>query len=285
MRHRRRWLHGDPHAARRGHDDRLTRAVARGHGCGRVLRERRAARVRLRALQRPVGRRPRHRRRMGQGAAPLRNAVAAPGAAPRHPRRAARFRRRRDVRLPDRAERRLVRRRALDRRALPRPRRNAARRRQPAAQPGPGADLPPHRPPRRARLLRGADRDRDRRRGPAPAARAGRRPRLASRPADRVRPRRLPSARARSNPRPLPRPRRLEHGAAVERRLHRRRDPQHSRRLRPISARLAPRRCTCSWRRRGWPTRTATPSSPTRPSSTSRSPASCPTSSPSSGAR
>ena len=68
----------------------------------------------------------------------------------------------------------------------------------------------------------------------------------------------------------LPRARRLRHGAAVERRLDRRRGAEHPRGLRPAATSRAPTRCTTTSRRRGSPSPTATTTSATRTSSTCR---------------
>ena len=88
VRHRRRRLHGHPHAARQGHHDRRPRDGAGRDAARLVPRERRAARVRRRALQRALGRRARHRRAPGSEALrPLRHDVARAGAAAGHRRR------------------------------------------------------------------------------------------------------------------------------------------------------------------------------------------------------
>ena len=51
---------------------------------------------------------------------------------------------------------------------------------------------------------------------------------------DHERPARLPGAGAGADARPLPRPRHLQHGAAVEQRLHRRRGAEHPQRVPPV---------------------------------------------------
>ena len=167
-----------------GHDDRLARAVAGGDARRLVLRERRGARVRRRALQRPVGRGARHRRRLGPGAAPLRHAVARPGAAPGHPRGPRGFVVDDTFVVADRGQRRVVRRHALDRRSstsMPTARRAT---RAPSLR---NPDLAAHLPPDRAGAARAAfysGPSRRARSSTRPAARpigAGRRPRLAPR--------------------------------------------------------------------------------------------------------
>ena len=112
-----------------------------------------------------------------------------------------------------------------------------------------------------------------------------RQPRLAARPHDARRRGPLQGDRARADPHRLPRPRRLGHGPAVERRLDRRRGAQHPRGLQEASRPTACGRSTSCSRRRASPSPTATPTWPTPTSSTSRSPASCPTASPPSGGR
>ena len=66
---------------------------------------------------------------------------------------------------------------------------------------------------------------------------------------------------ARADPRRLPRPRRLGHGAAVERRLDRRRGAEHPRGLPAARRRPRRRRCTATSRRRAMRSPTATPTS------------------------
>ena len=115
VRHRRRRLHGHPDERRRGHDDRRPRDGAGRDAAELLLRERRAAAVQRRALQRPVGRRAGHGRDVGRGARALRHDVARGGAAAGDRGRPRRLRRRPDVLRPDAGERRLLRRRSLDR--------------------------------------------------------------------------------------------------------------------------------------------------------------------------
>ena len=88
-----------------------------------------------------------------------------------------------------------------------------------------------------------------------------------------------------ADPQRLPRPRHLGHGPAVERRLHRRRGAQHPRGLPGPRPPTASARSTSCSSRRASRSPTATPTWRTRTSSTCRSPASCPTASPPSGAR
>ena len=96
-----------------------------------------------------------------------------------------------------------------------------------------------HRPLRRqARVLPRPDRRGDRRAAQNPPLAPDRRPHLAARPDDRARPARATTRVEREpDPRRLPRPRRLRHGPAVERRLDRRRGAEHPRGLPPRSAR------------------------------------------------
>ena len=79
MRHRRRRLHGHPHARRARDHDRLARDGAGGDAARLLLRERRAAGVQGRALQRALGRRARHGARLEPRAAALRLAAARRG--------------------------------------------------------------------------------------------------------------------------------------------------------------------------------------------------------------
>ena len=238
---------------------------------GLVLRERRAARLRSGALERPVRRRARHRRGLGARAAPLRDAVARENPARRHQGRPPGLHRRPDLLLADRAGRAVVRRRPVHRRALPRRGRHAARRRRHDPQSRPRAHVQDDRPGRSACVLPRRARRGDRRRRPQPADLRGRRPRLAARADDRAGPARLRRAAPRADPHDLPRPRHLGHGPAVERRLDRRRDAQHPRGLQRPRRATAHAPCTSSSRRRASRSPTATRTWPTRTSSTSRS--------------
>ena len=116
-------------------------------------------------------------------------------------------------------------------------------------------------------LLPGPDRRGDRRHRPGPARRPGLDPERPARPDDRGRPGRLPGPGPGPDPGRLPRLPGLRHGPAVQRRLHRRRGPQHPGGLRP-GRRATPRPCSTTWRRPGWPSPTATAGSATRTSST-----------------
>ena len=237
------------------------------------------------ALERAVGRRARHRRAVGRGARPLRHDVAAQGAAARHRGREPRLHRRPDLRRPDDAGGRLLQRRPVDGGDLPRPRRHAARRRQHAAQPGPGEDLRADRAVRAARLLQRTGRARDGGGRAEAADRRRRQPRLAARPDDRARPGPLRRRLARADARRLQGPRRLGHGPAVERRLDasaRRSTSSRASRCRRATARG---RCTTSSRRRATRSPTATSTSATPTTSTSRCAACSPTASRPSGAR
>ena len=80
----------------------------------------------------------------------------------------------------------------------------------------------------------------------------------------------LRRARAQADARALPRPRRLRDGPAVERRLDRRRGAEHPRGLHALGRRPRRRRCTSSSRPRASRSPTATRTWPTRRSSTSR---------------
>ena len=132
---------------------------------------------------------------------------------------------------PDAGERRLVRRHPRLRGPLPRPRRDAEGRRHGVPQPRSRPSLRADRPPRREGLLPRRDRRRAHRDGAAPARRPHREPRVAERADDDARPAPVRGARARADARRLPRARRLGHGAAVERRLDRRRGAEHPRGL------------------------------------------------------
>ena len=173
---------------------------------------------------------------MGQGAARLRQLVAGRRAPARHPRRARRLQGRQHLRVPDRAERGLVRRRAVHGGALPRPGRQPSRRGLHASQPRPRAHVSPDRPRRPECLLPRRDRRGDRGCCPAPADRRRRQPPLAAGPDHAGRPRELRGARACADPHRLPRPGRVGHRPAVERRLDGGRGAQHPRGL------LGPRR-------------------------------------------
>ena len=115
------------------------------------------------ALQRTLGRRPRHGRRLGPRAAPIRHLVARARAGAGDRRRARGIRNRSDVLRPGAGERRLVQRHHVLRGALPRPRRQPAQCRDGPAQSRHGARLRAHRPPRRQGLLPRRDRRRARR--------------------------------------------------------------------------------------------------------------------------
>ena len=100
-------------------------------------------------------------------------------------------------------------------------------RRRPSQHPPLGADRQPHRG--------------------GPALMTARRPRRATTRSERN-----------ADARRLPRPRRLRHGPAVERRLDRRRGAEHPRGLRRLDGRPRRARCTTTSRRRGSPSPTAT---------------------------
>ena len=89
--------------------------------------------------------------------------------------------------------------------------------------------------PGRRLVLRRRGGGRDGARRPAPAEGGRREPRLAARPDDPRRREPVPRDRAPADPHRLPRPRRVEHGAALERRLDRRRGAQHPRGLQRTS--------------------------------------------------
>ena len=229
LRHRRRRVHGHPHAQGEDHDDRLAREGARRHAARLVLRERRPAPVQRRALQRALRRRPGHRGGLERRAAPLRHVVARPRAAAGDRRRADGLRDRPHVLRAGAGQRRLLRRHPLVGGALPRRGRHGARRRHGPAQPRPGARLRADRAARGGRLLPRPDRrGADEGRGEA-AADGRRQPHVAPGPDDAARPARVHRAGARAHARALPRTRRLRHGAAVVGRLDRRRGAQHPR--------------------------------------------------------
>ena len=222
-RHRRRWLHGHPHAARAGDDDRQPREGAGRHAAGFVLRERR--------------RRCRSTTPASAGCPP-----ASPAPSPAGSTRSKRYGRTSlgkalqsgievarkgfvvDQTFFDQThgERRLLQRRPVDGRDLPRPRRHPARRRHRAAQPGHGARVRDDRPLRRQRLLPRAGRLRDGQGGAEPADRRRRQPHVAPGSDDRAGPRRLHRSRARADEDQLQGPRRVGHGPAVQRRVDRR---------------------------------------------------------------
>ena len=116
----------------------------------------------------------------------------------------------------------LARYRTVDRGPVPRPGRHAARCRHRHPQPGPRAHVPADRPAGPVRVLRRPARPGDRGHRAASAAAPGLDPRRAPRPHDARRPRTVPDDRPRADGDLLPRPRRLRHGAAVERRVDRR---------------------------------------------------------------
>ena len=174
-RHRRRRLHGHPHPSRQGDDDRRARDRARGDAARLVLRERRRAGVRRRALERPVRGRARHGRRRGS----TRSSATAPSRCARRSSPASTSPARGfpvDQTFFDqtRAQRRLLRRRPVHGGDLSRPRRHAAGRRHDAAQPGHGEGVRDDRPlRRRAASTAGRSRRRSTRRR---ATRRSRRP-------------------------------------------------------------------------------------------------------------
>ena len=142
LRDRRRWLHADPGERREEADhDRPPRDGAGGDEAGLLLGERRAASVQHRALQRPLGRRPRHRGGVGAGAQEARHDLARRSARTGDRDRAQRLRRRPDLRRPDPGESGLLQRHPGDGRALPRCGRHAARRRLGLQEPGPRPHL------------------------------------------------------------------------------------------------------------------------------------------------
>ena len=101
VRHRRRRLHGHPHARGQGHHDRLARGVAGRDAAGFVPRERSPAAVQRRALQRPLRRRAGHRGRLEPRPARVRHPVARRGAAAGDRHRPRRLHGRPDLRRPD----------------------------------------------------------------------------------------------------------------------------------------------------------------------------------------
>ena len=233
MRHRRRRVHGHPHAERRDHHDRLARDRTRRHASGVVLGERRAARLQRRPLQRPVRRRPGNGPRLEQRARAPRQLLAPAGAAPRDRRRARGLRSRPDLLRSDPAQRSVVRRHSVERGALPRPGRDAARRRQCLPQPRPRRHLRADRAPGPEGLLPRRGRRGDARGDHRSARRRRRRSRVAAGCDERERPAQLQRTEQTADARDLPRPRCLGDGAALERRFDRRRGAQPAVRLRP----------------------------------------------------
>ena len=196
-------------------------------------RERRAAGVRPGALQRALRRRARHARHVGARAEEVRHHHARRGAPARPEGRARRLQGRPDLLQPGRRGQDLLRRRPVDGEDLPRRRRHAEGPRHDDHQPRHGQDLRDHRPRgRQARLLPRRRRRGDGRGGRRPADRRRRRPHVAQGLHDRARPQGLQGDRAQAGRLLLPRPGRLRHGPAVQRRQHGRRGAEHPRRLR-----------------------------------------------------
>ncbi len=119
-------------------------------------------------------------------------------------------------------------------------------------------------------LYHGQDRARDRRHRAAPESRADGEPRLAARRDDAERPEGLPRAEAQADARQVPRARRVLDGAAVERRLDRGRGAEHPRGLQPRVDVARRSRSTTSSRRRATRSPTATRTSPTPTTTTCR---------------
>ena len=233
MRDRRRWLHGYPHSGRGRYDDRRPRDGAASDAARLVLGGRRAPAVQLGALQRALCGRARNGALVGRGAEALRDDGAGRGASAGHRGGSPGLRRRPDLLRPDASERGLLRRRPLDRGHLPRPGRHSPRRRQGASQPRPRPSLRANRAPRHEGLL---PRRYCGRNGPGStgsADRCRREPRLAPGCHDDARRQGVHRARAGAGASELPRARRLRNGAALERRLDRRRGAQHPRGLLP----------------------------------------------------
>ena len=197
----------------------------------------------------------------------LRHPAAGQAAGAGHPGGRARLRGRPDLPRPDGQQRRPLRRLPRHRRAVP-ARRGAPGGRVGAAQPRPGPHLPAAGPPRHRPVLPGPHRRGDRRHRPGPAGRPRLDPERPARGDDRGRPGRLPGPGPAPDPGRLPRPPGLRHGPAVQRRLHRRRGPQHPGGLRPGRRSPTPRPCSTTWRRPGWPSPTATAGSATPTTST-----------------
>ena len=101
---------------------------------------------------------------------------------------------------------------------------------------------------RRRRVLHRPDRRRHRRHRPEPAGPRGRDAHRAQGRHDRRGRRRLRRVDARPDARHVPRPRRLRHGAAVQRRLDDRRGAEHPRAASARPRATARRRCTPTWR-------------------------------------
>ena len=264
-------------AARTARSRRSTRARRRPRAMQPRLvhRERRAAGVQRRALQRPLGRRARHRRRLGRGAAQrygtwtFKRALAPAIDVAREG-----FVVDADLHRPDRAERPVVRRHPRHGGALPRPGRHRARPR-----------LRGQRNPDMAARLR-ADRPHGARSAASTAARSPRRwsaPRGGRRTAADRRPDVAARADARSTTCALPRARCASRPASATAASTSSAWARRPRAARPSARRSTsssgsratgdarrPRSCTASSRPRASRSPTATSSSPTRRSSTSR---------------
>ena len=176
--------------------------------------------------QRRLGRRPGQPRHLARCPRPLGHDVARPHLPPRHPRGTTGLRGRPDVPPADAGEQAALRRLPLDPPALP-ARRRRTRGRLGLPQPGPGAHLPPDRPPRHLLPVRRSPRSPDQ---PGRASPAEDRVDHAAR-ADRIhgalRPARLLHHQPPAHPRRLSRLRRLRHAALVVRWLDRRRGAEH----------------------------------------------------------
>ena len=224
----RRWrLPAAPDRRRHGHLDRPPRDRSGGDARRLVLGERDAAPLHAGPLQRSLRRRPRHGRRLGQRARPLRDDLARGRVAARDPDRARGLRDRQHLLRPDPGERRLLRRRPRLGRALPRPGRDAEGRRHRLPQPGHRARVRADCAPRREGLLPRRDRRRARRDGAEPTGGADREPCVAFGPDDDAGPAHVCGARTSAHEGVVPRARRLRNGPALERRLNRRRGAQH----------------------------------------------------------
>ena len=264
------------HEGRQGHDDRQPRDRAGRHVADLVLRRtgKPLAFADARA-QRAVGRRARHGPRVGAGAARLRHLVARRALQPGIARRAGRLPGRRDVR---RADRRTTRRRSrdvpstaaiyLDPDGTPRDVGSTLR------NPDLAGTYEAHRASTaRTRFYRGpiAQAIVDAVRPPAASTTDRHAP--GGVPARRHDDRRPRATTRRSSATPthveLPRPRRLRHGPAVQRRLDRRRGAEHPRAATDLGGRdRATGAAPATWRRPRSPTPTAAPTSATRLTST-----------------
>ena len=216
-------------------DDRRARDGTGRHASHLLLRERRAAPVQRRALQRSLGRGSRHGRDVGGRAREIRDDVAGRGLRAGDPRRAPRLSSStrcgstRSTRTATGSTTFLPARRSSSTPTARLATSAPCSRTRTLAQ-----DLRADRASRRERLLSRCRGGRARRDRPAPACRPDGEPRLALRRDEDARPPHVRRPGAGADPRELPRARRVLDGPALERRLDRRRGAEHPRGVRPV---------------------------------------------------